>query len=357
MAGAAWEQFPAAAKYADFRKMLDEQHLDAVVVSTPDHMHASCSVSAMRRGLHCYCEKPIARTVGEARLISQTAAGGSRHHATRHADSRRQQLPPGRGDCAVRGHWPGAGSTRLGRQGLGRNKLADRPPSAALRTRLGPVARTGARTGPIIRRTCRAEWRRWWDFGGGTLSDMGCHFIDLVFWALDLRYPTACRAEGPPPHPQTAPSGVKVVWDFPAGDSAPPMTLTWTDGDVSQREHDGHQFKGSGVYFVGDRGSLFADYGSYKLFPEDKFADFRPPDPWIPDSIGHHAEWIEACKTGGTTTCQFDYSGPLSETVLLGTVAYRVGRPLEWDAIELTATNAPEAATVIHQPYRKGWEL
>ncbi|MCB9868059.1 MAG: gfo/Idh/MocA family oxidoreductase, partial [Phycisphaerales bacterium] len=194
-------------------------------------------------------------------------------------------------------------------------------------------------------------------FGGGTLSDMGCHYIDLVFWALDLRYPTACRAEGPPPHPQTAPAGVKVIWEFPARESAPPVTLTWTDGDLAQRTHDGHEFKGSGVYFVGDSGSLFADYGSYKLFPEEKFADFQPPDPFIPDSIGHHAEWIEACKAGGTTTCQFDYSGPLSETVLLGTVAYRIGRPLEWDAMELTATNAPEAATVIDQPYRKGWEL
>ena len=126
---------------------------------------------------------------------------------------------------------------------------------------------------------------------------------------------------------------------------------------MTQSTHDGHELPGSGVYFVGDRGSLFADYGSYKLFPEEQFADFKPPEPTIPDSIGHHAEWIQACKTGGTTTCDFDYSGPLSETVLLGTVAYRIGRPLEWNAIDLTATNAPEAATLIQQPSRKGWEL
>ena len=356
MAGAAWEQFPQAARYADFRKMLDEQSLDAVVVSTPDHMHAPCSVAAMRRGLHCYCEKPLARTVGESRLISQTAAEyhvvsqlGTQVHAGSNYRRVVELVQSGAIGPVRETHvWVGKG------WGGTSWPIARHQPPAELDWDLwlGPAPYRPYHPAYLPR-----EWRRWWDFGGGTLSDMGCHYIDLVFWALELRYPIACRAEGPPPHPQTAPSGVKIVWDFPSRESAPPVTLTWTDGDLAQNVHDGRTFQGSGVYFKGDGGSLFANYGSYQLFPEEKFADFQPPEPWIEDSIGHHAEWIEACKNGGTTTCDFDYSGPLSEAVLLGTVAYRVGRPLEWDAIDLTATNAPEAETVIHQPSRKGWEL
>ncbi|MBL8849534.1 MAG: Gfo/Idh/MocA family oxidoreductase [Planctomycetaceae bacterium] len=356
MAGPAWERFPQAARYSDFRKMLDEQQLDAVVVSTPDHMHAVCSVLAMRRGLHCYCEKPLARTVGEARLITQTAREyhvvtqlGTQIHAGSNYRRVVEIVQSGAIGAVREAHvWVGKG------WGGTSWPIARHEPPAELDWEqwLGPAPYRPYHPAYLPR-----EWRRWWDFGGGTLSDMGCHYMDLVFWALNLRYPTSCRAEGPPPHPQTAPSGVKVVWEFPPGDSTPPVSLTWTDGDLAQNIHDGHEFKGAGVYFVGDRGSLFADYGSYKLFPEEQFADFKPPEPTIPDSIGHHAEWIDACKTGGPTTCDFDYSGPLSETVLLGTVAYRLGRPIEWDAIELTATNAPDAATIIHQPYRKGWEL
>lgn len=356
MAYQAWSRFPQAARYADFRKMLDEQKLDAVVVATPDHLHASCAVSAMRLGMHCYVEKPLARTVSEARLMTQTALEyhvvtqlGTQIHAGSNYRRVVEIVQSGAIGPVREAHvWVGKG------WGGTNWPIARHEPPAELDWDLwlGPAPYRPYHPAYLPR-----EWRRWWDFGGGTLSDMGCHYLDLVFWALNLRYPTTCRAEGPPPHPQTAPSGVKVVWDFPARAAAPPVQVTWTDGDLTQNVHDGHTFKGSGVYFQGDAGSMFADYGSYKLFPEEKFADFKPPAPTIPDSIGHHAEWIEACKTRGTTTCRFDNSGPLSEAVLLGTVAYRIGRPIEWDAIELTATNAPEAATVIHQPSRKGWEL
>ena len=146
-------------------------------------------------------------------------------------------------------------------------------------------------------------------------------------------------------------------WEFPARGDQPPVKLTWTDGDRTETEYDGHKFGGSGVYFIGDEGTMFADYGSYKLFPEDKYADFTPPEPTIPDSIGHHNEWIQACKTGSPTTCNFDYSGALTESVLLGNVAYRIGKKIEWDAVNLVATNAPEAENVIRQFSRQGWEL
>ncbi len=355
-AAQAYSEFPEAARYKDVRKLLDKEKVDAVVVSTADHMHAFCGVTAMRRGLHCYCEKPLTRTVWEARLMAQTAK--EYHVATQmgtqiHAENnyrrvveiirsgaigpvRKVHVWVGKGWGGIR--WPA--------------EKQPVPQEVDWDLWLGTAAYR-----PYHEAYMPAEWRRWWDFGGGTLGDMGCHYIDLVFWALDLRHPLTCEAEGPPPHPETAPSGIKVTWEFPARGDQPPLVLTWTDGDLMENKYDGHTFGGAGVYFVGDAGMMFADYGSYRLFPQETFQDYRPPEKTIPDSIGHHAEWVRACKTGEPTTCNFDYSGALTETVLLGTVAYRIGRKLEWDAVELKARNAPEAANVVWQPARPGWEL
>ncbi|MDP6443336.1 MAG: gfo/Idh/MocA family oxidoreductase, partial [Pirellulaceae bacterium] len=202
-----------------------------------------------------------------------------------------------------------------------------------------------------------AQWRRWWDFGQGTLGDMACHYMDLPFWALDLRHPTACKAEGPSVHPETCPLGLKVEYQFPARGDAPPTKLTWYDGNLIPREVAGERVPGSGVMFVGSQGNMYANYGSYKLFPADKFAEFKPPKQTIDRSIGHHAEWIKACKDGSPTTCNFDYSGALTESVLLGNVAFRTGQALDWDAKELKATNCPAADQYIRKEYRKGWEV
>lgn len=202
-----------------------------------------------------------------------------------------------------------------------------------------------------------AQWRRWWDFGNGTLGDMGCHLMDLPFWALDLKFPTACVAEGPPVHPETCPEGLVVHYEFPARDSKPPVKLTWYDGNKTPKEVAGQEVPGSGVMFVGTAGTMFADYGRYQLFPKEKFADFKPPLPSIPRSPGHYAEWIAACRGGPPAACNFDYSGPLSEAVLLGSVAYLTGKRIEWDAATLSGTNAPEAATFIRKDYRAGWEV
>ena len=202
-----------------------------------------------------------------------------------------------------------------------------------------------------------AQWRRWWDFGGGTLGDMACHYMDLPFWALKLRHPTSCETEGPPVHPETCPLGLIVRYEFPQRGNLPPVKFTWYDGNKIPRQVAGERVPGSGVMFIGSEGKMFADYGSYKLFPQAKFASFQPPAKSIPDSIGHHAEWLQACKEGTPTTCNFDYSGPLSEAVLLGNVAFRVGKKLCWDAANLTATNAPEAAKYVQKEYRSGWEL
>jgi predicted dehydrogenase len=206
------------------------------------------------------------------------------------------------------------------------------------------------------------NWRRYWNFGSGTLGDMGCHYLDLAFWALKLKYPTRVWTESPTPHQEFCPTWLIAHWDFPARGDAPPVKLSWYDGgkkpgaladwEIDPKWQDG-------VFFVGDRGALFADYNIHKLYPEDDFAGFVPPKPTIARSIGHHREWVEACLRNdpSATTCRFDYSGPLTETVLLGTLAHRLGKPLDWDAANLKATNAPEADALIRQPYREGWTL
>ena len=202
-----------------------------------------------------------------------------------------------------------------------------------------------------------AQWRRWWDFGQGTLGDMGCHYMDLPFWALDLKHPTSCEALGPDVHPETCPVGLVVKYQYPARGQRPPVQLTWYDGNQTPREVAGEKVPDSGVMFVGAEGHMFANYTSYKLYPKDKFADFQPPPQSIPASIGHHDEWIKACKDGSPTTCNFDYSGALTEAVLLGNVAYRSGKTLHWDAATLTAAGCPEADPFVRKEYRNGWEV
>jgi hypothetical protein len=181
--------------------------------------------------------------------------------------------------------------------------------------------------------------------------------MDLPFWALDLRHPIECAAEGPEVHPETCPLGLTVRYKFPARGDLAPVNLTWYDGDMIPHEVAGQRVPGNGVMFVGSAGQMFANYSSYKLFPKEKFDGFQPPEPSIPNSIGHHAEWIKACKDGSATTCNFDYSGALTETVLLGNVAFRTGKTLQWDAETMTATNCPEAAKYIDKQYRDGWEV
>jgi hypothetical protein len=201
-----------------------------------------------------------------------------------------------------------------------------------------------------------AQWRRWWDFGQGTLGDMGCHYMDLPFWALDLRHPTQVSAKGPEVHPETAPLGLTVQYKFPATDQRPGLDFFWYDGKMIPQEINGQRVRANGVMFIGEAGMMFADYGSYKLFPTEKFADFQPPPQTIPPSIGHHNEWLKACRDGSPTTCNFDYSGALTETVLLGNVAYRSGTSFQWDGKNLKADNE-QAQQYVSKEYRPGWEV
>jgi predicted dehydrogenase len=204
-----------------------------------------------------------------------------------------------------------------------------------------------------------AKWRGWWDFGGGTLTDMACHYMDLPHWALKLQAPVTVEAEGPPVHPESAPAWLIVRYEYPRRGPLPPLKLTWYHGNKRPPHFAEGKMPewGDGVLFIGEKGMMLADYNRYVLMPEKAFADYEPPEPYIPPSIGHHQEWIEACKTGGTTTCNFDYSGALAEAVLLGNVAFRSGKKLEWDSQAFEVTNTRDADRFLRREYRSGWTL
>lgn len=355
---AAGDRFPEAKQFADFRDLLDQRDIDAVVISTTDHTHAVATVMALRSGRHVYCEKPLTHTVSEARIVANTARETKR--ATQmgnqiHAGTNYRRVveliqagaigPVREVHCWAGSVWSGFGRTV---------EHSAVPPHLNWDLWLGPAQEL-----PYSAAYVPAAWRGWWRFGGGAMADMACHHIDLPFWALNLRQPTSVQSEGPELHKEFAPEWQMVHYEFPQRDSLPPVKLTWYNGDKRPEYFNKGQLPkwGNGTLFVGDKGMLLADYGNHVLLPESDFVDFQRPAPSIPDSIGHYAEWIEACKSGGPTTCNFDYAGALTETVLLGNVAYRSGKKLLWDSKNLVATNAPEAAQFIQHHYRNGWSL
>lgn len=359
------EELPNARKYSDYRKMLEaeENHIDAVVISTADHTHAPATVMALRMGKHVYCEKPLTHTVEEARVVSRLAAEkgvatqmGTQIHAS---DNYRRvvELIQGNAIGPVSEVYVWCNKAWSD----GRFDFKDQTPSHLdWDLWLGP-----AKKRPYSDKVHPANWRRFWDFGTGTLGDMGCHAIDLAQWALKLRYPTEVWAEGPPVHEVGTPSQMASHLKYPARDGMPPVTLHWYDGgmhaDIIKQTKDDKGVplskRGLGLLFIGSKGMLFADYGSRILMPQEEFRDYQAPEPTIPASIGHHREWLQACKTGSPTLCNFDYAGALTETVLLGTVAYRTGERLLWDAENLKATNCPSADNFIRKEYRKGFEI
>ena len=347
------------AGFADYREMIDQMgdRFDAVVVATSDHHHAPASIRAIRAGKHVYCEKPLTHTVQEARIIAQAAeqAGvatqlGTQIHAGNNYRRVVEVIKSGAiGDITDVHVWV---SKTWG--GGERPTTADPVPKHLnWDLWIGPAPVRDYKAGLYH----PAQWRRWWDFGSGTLGDMACHYMDLPFWALDLKHPVRCRAEGPEPHPDNCPLGLKVFYEFPATDQRPGLNLIWYDGNMTPREVDGQRVPGSGVMFVGTEGKMYASYGNYKLFPQDKFSGFTPPAESIPNSIGHYAEWIQACLNGTPTTCNFTYSGALTEAVQLGSVAYRTGETLDWDAETLQAANSDAAAHYVSKEYRAGWEV
>ncbi len=363
--GKAKERFPSAEKFEDYRELFDKMtgKIDAVVVSTSDHTHAPPTSIAISLGKHVYCEKPLTHTVREARVIAELSKKykvvtqmGTQIHAGDNYRRVVELIQSGAiGPVREVYNWCNKGWSD-GRFGTAK------PAPAHLNW--------DAWLGPAMKRDyCDGihpgNWRKFWAYGSGTFGDMACHVMDLPFWALKLRYPTSASAEGPDLHPDGAPKWVKCAFDFPARDDQPTLKFYWSDGGahhdlVKQTKiNNGQPLSewGLGVLFVGDKGMLAADYGRYLLLPQDKFSDFKAPAPSIPNSIGHWKEWTDAIRTGSATTCNFDYSGALTETVLLGTVAYRAGQSLDWDAANLKARNCPKGDEFVNKPYRKGFEV
>lgn len=356
--GEAAKRFPAAEKYNDFRRLIERKDIDAIVVSTPDHTHAVASLAAVLSGKHIYCEKPLAHSVYEVRAVTDAVKKhkrasqlGTQIHAV---DNYRRvvELIEKEAIGKVR-----EAHVWCGKCWGGGERPKETPPVPDYLHYdlwLGPAPYR-----PYHPVYLPGNWRRWWDFGGGTLADMGCHYMDLVFWALKLAHPLSAEATGSPVHPETAAMKLQATWRFPARGALPAVELTWYDGGLRPAHFKEGKLPqwGDGVLFVGEKGMLIADYNNHRLLPEKDFEGFQRPDPYIPPSKGHYEEWLDACKGKGEALCHFGYSGPLTETVLLGLVAYRSGKKIQWDAARLKSTNHPEVENLVRPPLRDGWTL
>ncbi len=357
------QRFPGAEVVQDFRRVIDRNDLDAVTVATPDHWHSIPSIWAMQSGKHVYCEKPLAHSVHEVRVMREAA---KRHKRVTQMGT---QIHAGSNYRRV---------VELVRAGaIGRVKRVDvwceKQPSpgklpggdAKVPTTLdydlwvGPAPRL-AYSPSIV----PFNWRWWWQYGGGVLADMACHYMDLPHWALDLRSPERVVATGTrfPDADNTVPVEMRVDYHHAAKGDRGPVQVVWWHGIRGPRDEQGQirsTGMSSGVLFHGEEGELLADYDHHKLLPEEKFRDYQRPAPSIPDSIGHHKEWLEAIRSGGPTTCNFDYSGALSETVLLGNVAYRLGREIRWDGDRMRVTNVrrEDWEPLVAPPLHGDWKL
>lgn len=355
------KKFPSARKYVDFRKLYDaSKDIDAVVVATTEHTHAFAVLPALKLGKHVYCEKPLAHNVWECRFLTEQAAKagvvtqmGTQMHAQNNFRRVVELIQTGAIGPVREVHvWV----SRAWGDGGRPTETVPVPPGMHWDLWLGSAPKRPFHPDYI---NGQPRWYKYWDFGGGTLPDLGSHWNDMVFWALKLDAPTTIEAFGPPPNPETAPASCRIVYEHGPRGEMPAVKRTWYQGEEKPAlwtEKKIPQWD-NGVLFVGDRGLLLADYQKHKLLPEETFADFQRPEPFIPNSIGHWKEWIAACKGHGTTTCPFSYSGPLTEANHLGNVAYRVGKKIEWDAVKLKAKNCPEADQYIRTKYHNGWKL
>ena len=383
-AAEAYNLYPKAKQYRDFRKMLEKQKdIDAVIVATPDHSHAVIAMMAMKMGKHVYCQKPLTHSVYEARRLTEMA----REYKV--ATQMGNQGHSGEGIRLIcEWIWAGAiGPVRevhawtnrpVWPQGVEMDRPKEEP--AVPETLdwdlwLGPAAYR-----PYHPVYLPSIWRGWWDFGTGSLGDMACHIVDPVFWALKLRYPTSVEAcsstywhkmwEQEEGKREIYPRATIVRYKFPAREGMPAVKFNWYDGGMMPERpeelEEGRRLgdKDGGVLFVGDKGKLMCGcYGkNLRLIPEEKMKEYkRPPETIdrIPGGIGgHEQDWVRACKGGKPASSNFDYSGPLTETVVMGNLAIRnPGQKLDWDGSNMKVTNVPEANEYVRRQYRQGWGL
>ncbi len=374
-----FKRYPKARTWKDYRKMLDEQKdIDAVIVATPDHTHAVVAMAAMQRGKHVYVQKPLTRSVYEARMLTEAARKykvatqmGNQGHSSEEVRMLCEWIWDGAiGDVhevhcwTNRPVWP---------QGLDRPK--DTPP-------VPDTLDWDLWVGPSPMRPYHPtylpfNWRAWIDFGAGALGDMGCHVMDAAFWSLKLKYPVSVEASHSYEVPtmwtrfenkETYPTAEVVHYQFPAREGMVPVKLHWYDGGIlPQRPDDlepGRKIPESGSIFVGTKGKIMC--GTYsenaRIIPETKMRAYVRPAKSIPrienGPGGHEQDWVRACKGGPSASSHFDYSGPFTETVVMGNLAVlNPGKKLEWDGENMKVTNDEEANAYVRPAFRDGWSL
>lgn len=365
-----------AKKFSDWRKLMSDKAIDGVVVSTADHHHALASIAAMRENKHAYSEKPLAHTVHEARLMQDeyiqrrgkiATQMGTQIHATENYRRAVELVQAGVIGPVTEAHvWCGRTIPAVGEANLPEQSI---PEGFNWDVWLGPAADRPYNTS--YWKGGNLNWNRRWEFGNGVLGDMGSHLIDLPYWALGLHRPISVMSEGTPADDIACPPSQIVTWEHPADKEksyrSKPTKVIWYHGpEGMKRRGDTLQpLVGDdtvidkwfiGVAFVGDNGVLVADYGKHVLSPGKKFADLKRPER-MSASLGHHNEWIHAAKTGGESLCNFDYSGALIEHNLLGNVAHRVGKKLQWNAEKFEFMNDSSANELLTKTYRDGWAV
>jgi len=345
---------------------LEQKDIDAVICATTDHTHAFVNVWALNRGYHVYSEKPLANSVGEARLVRKkynekkgkvaTQMGTQIHSSNNY----RRIVELIRGGAVGKIKDAHVWCSRVPKGGDYLPAAGPAPDHLNWDLWIGPAKEHPYNPG-YLKGGCLG-WNRFWDFGSGQIGDMGSHMMDMAYWPLGLKDPTSCKAEGSEPSDATVPTWLKAEWDHPANEWRDAIKVYWYDGGKKPGfpmkiiDRDA-AFKG--MLIRGDKGWLLCDYGWWILRNSGDMTDYTPPkkDELIPPSPGHQQEWINACKTGSPTGCNFEYAGAEIENNLLALVAYRVGKPLTWDARNLKAVDCPEAEPYIHKTYRDGWVL
>jgi predicted dehydrogenase len=373
--GAAARMFPKAKLYVDFRRMLEREQIDAVTVSTPDHMHATVALTAMAMGKHVFVQKPLTQTVHEARVMRESARskGVITHMGNQYHSSTGYR-------CAVKAIQGGVlGKVREAYSFLS-TKPVWLPGIKELAVGEDPVPKDihwNDWTGVAQPRPYKTHvyhnfnWRAWKEYGTGAMGDMGCHVMDVVVWALELGAPTALRAETSTLDDLVYPDASTVVYEFPKTRyTHEGFRYTWSDGLKKEQPIDqsklpeGFKVPGGGSLFIGDEGIMHASPGSPpRLYPQEKFRDYTvgPLKQMFAElgaeKLDHYREWPNAILAGRQATSSFEVAGPLTEIVMLGTIAQRVpGRRLVWDAAKLRFDD-PAATALVRRRYRKGWEI
>lgn len=365
-AAGTFRKYPNAKRYKDFRQMLIEMddQIDAVTVSTPDHMHFAPAMMAVTMGKHVYVQKPLTHTIAEARALTIAARKhevvtqmGNQGHAGEGTRLLREWVQAGAiGDVREVHFWT---NRPIWPQGIDRPEETEEAPATLDWNRWLGVAPER----PYNKCYLPFNWRGWWDFGCGALGDMGCHIMDAAFWALDLRYPTSVEAVSSPVNDETAPSWSVVTYEFPARGKMPPVKVTWSDGGKKPPRpkdlEEGRELPRGGQLLIGDKGTIMdtSDYcKSPRLIPEQAMKEFLPnrPEKTIPRVPGGdpYQEWIAACKGGPAPGSNIEHSGPLTEMVLIGNLAIRLGKRIEWDGRRMVCTNVPEANELVRKNYR-----